>query len=114
MNTRALSPLLLAAAALLATVGLAGCSKPPASPVAASTAPTDGAQVSDIDVTEHVKTALLQSATLQGQEIAVSTLKGDVKLVGVLASRAQVDEAIRIARAAQGAHSIHDELTVKP
>jgi hyperosmotically inducible periplasmic protein len=46
--------------------------------------------VSDIDVTEHVKTALLQ-----------------------LENQAQIDDALKIARASEGAHSIHDELTIK-
>lgn len=80
-----------------------GCSKPPPA------AP----QVSDLDVTEHVKTALKQDDALKGFDIAVVTQKGDVRLTGVLDSQAQVDAALKLARAAEGAHSIHDELTLK-
>jgi osmotically-inducible protein OsmY len=68
--------------------------------------------VSDIDVTEHVKTALLQTESLKGTDITVVTLKGDVRLKGVVARQSQIDDALRIARAADGAHSIHDELTL--
>jgi osmotically-inducible protein OsmY len=50
---------------------------------------------------------------LKGFDISVTTLKGDVRLNGQLDSQAQIDEAIKIARAADGAHTIHDELTIK-
>ncbi|OYU26544.1 MAG: hypothetical protein CFE41_15700 [Burkholderiales bacterium PBB2] len=69
--------------------------------------------VLDRDVTEHVKTALQSSPTLKGFDIQVQTLQGDVRLTGVLDSQEQVVEALRIARASEGAHSIHDELTLK-
>ena len=64
-------------------------------------------------MTEHVKTALLQNESLKGFDISVVTLKGDVRLIGVLDSQAQIDEAIKIARASDGAHTIHDELTIR-
>ena len=90
-------------ASVINTALLVGaCSKPPATP-----------QVSDIDVTEHVKTALHQSESLKGFDIEVKTLKGDVRLIGTLDNQAQIDEALRIARASDGAHTIHDELTIK-
>ena len=108
-------------ALLLAPLALAACGKsmlptPEATTAAATasaSAPADG-NVVDIEVTTHVQTALLNEASLQGQTIAVSTLKGDVRLSGVLDTREQVDTALRVARAADGVHSIHDELTVKP
>jgi osmotically-inducible protein OsmY len=101
------------AAAMTATMLAGGCSK---SPEATATSPVASAavgNVSDIDVTEHVKTALQQNDSLKGFDINVVTLKGDVRLVGVLDSQAQIDEAIKIARASDGAHTIHDELTIK-
>jgi hyperosmotically inducible protein len=112
MNTRA-RLLLSTAASVLAAAGLVGCNQaqPPAVPTPAVS--TAAANVVDIDVTEHVKTALLQSDALKGMDISVETLNGDVRLNGVLDTQSQIDEAIRIARAAEGAHSIHDELTVK-
>mgnify|MGYP001178305621 CR=1 FL=1 len=111
MNKR--SGFLLVAAAMAATMAVGGCSK---SPEATATTPAASAavgNVSDIDVTEHVKTALHQNESLKGFDINVVTLKGDVRLIGVLDSQAQIDEAIKIARASDGAHTIHDELTIR-
>ena len=101
------------AAALIAVMLAGGCSKPP-EPVVSMPAPSVAVgNVSDIDVTEHVKTALLQNDSLKGFNIAVVTLKGDVRLTGAVDSQVQIDEAIKIARASEGAHTIHDELTIK-
>jgi osmotically-inducible protein OsmY len=69
--------------------------------------------VSDIDVTEHVKTALNQNDSLKGFDINVVTLKGDVRLIGMVDSQSQIDEAVKIARASDGAHTVRDELTIK-
>ena len=101
------------AAVLAAATLTGGCVKPPeaVAPMPAITAPPG--DVSDIDVTEHVKTASHQSPSLQGFDIRVVTTNGDARLVGARASRVQVDEAIRIARAADGTHSVRDELTIK-
>lgn len=104
---------LLSAATAIALLGLGACGKA-ADPVAANPpASSATANVSDIDVTEHVKTVLSQTESLKGFDITVVTLKGDVRLTGVLDSQAQIDEALRIPRAAEGAHTIHDELTIK-
>jgi osmotically-inducible protein OsmY len=116
MNKRSAFPLF--AAALIAAMLAGGCSKSPepAVPVPAPSMPvpsTTAGNVSDIDVTEHVKTALLQNDSLKGFDITVVTLKGDVRLTGLVNSQAQIDEAIKIARATDGAHTIHDELTIK-
>ena len=92
---------------------VAGCGKSPEVTMALPTDPTAAGNVSDTDVTAHVKTALQQSDALKGFDINVVTLKGDVRLTGVVDSRAQIDEAIAIARASTGVHTIHDELTIK-
>ena len=110
MNTRPGIPLLIAATAAM-TILLGACSKAPEATAPATVAAAGN--VADIDVTTNVKTALLQDAALKGFDIGVVTLKGDVRLVGVLDSQAQVDTAVKLARAAEGAHTIHDELTVK-
>jgi osmotically-inducible protein OsmY len=98
-------------ASLAAMMLASGCSKQPEVPAPTPTASV--ANVSDIDVTEHVRTALRQSDMLKGFDINVVTLKGDVRLIGMLDNQAQVDEAIKIARASDGTHAIHDELTIK-
>jgi hyperosmotically inducible periplasmic protein len=111
MNKRSGS--LFIAAAMAATMVVGGCSK---LPEATSTLPAASAavgNVSDIDVTDHVKAALQRNESLKGFNINVVTLKGDVRLIGVLDSQSQIDEAIEIGRAADGAHTIHDELTIR-
>ena len=101
-------------ATALALGFLGACSKTPEPPAASMPAAAPATtNVSDIDVTEHVKTALLRSDLLKGMEIAVVTTQGDVRLTGVLDTQPQIDDALRIARAAEGAHAVHDELTLK-
>jgi hyperosmotically inducible periplasmic protein len=109
MKKRFRYPLTAAAAVLT----LAACSKQPEATAPMPAASAAVGNVSDIDVTEHVKTALQQNDLLKGFDINVVTLKGDVRLIGVLNNQAQINEAIKIARASDGAHSIHDELTLK-
>jgi hyperosmotically inducible periplasmic protein len=104
---------LLSAAAALALFGLGACGKAPEPAAVNPPVSSATANVSDIDVTEHVKTVLSQTESLKGLDITVVTLKGDVRLTGVLDTQAQIDEALGIARAAEGVHTIHDELTLK-
>ena len=94
-------------------ISVCGCSKPAEVPAGSSAPASVDINVSDGDVSERVKTALLQSDSLKGMDITVVTTKGDVRLTGILDSQPQVDEAIRIARAIEGVHSIHHELTIK-
>jgi hyperosmotically inducible protein len=107
--------ILFTASSVLAAAGLASCNKAPeatASAPAASTA-VAGANIADTDVTENVKTALRQSDSLKGLDITVQTLKGDVRLNGMVDNQAQIDAAIAIARAAGGTQTVHDELTIR-
>ena len=108
--TRLIHP---AAAAALVALATAGCSKPPVVAEVAPAAASASANVSDVDITEHVKTALQQADSLKGANITVATVKGDVRLTGIVDSQAQIDDALKIARASEGTHAIHDELTVK-
>lgn len=103
----------LCAATTLALLGLGACGKAPEPTAANPPAPSATANVSDIDVTEHVKTALSQTESLKGFDITAVALKGDVRLTGVVDSQSQIDEALRIGRTAEGAHTIHGELTIK-
>lgn len=95
------------------TVLLAACNKadiptPTQAPTASAVA-----NVSDADITTHVKSALNNEPDLAGLGITVVTTKGDVRLSGLVARQTQIDTAINAARAAEGAHTIHNELTVK-
>ncbi len=100
----------------------AGCDKPvaPAPTPSATSAPTmstapvaGSINVEDVDVTSNVKSALLRDELVKAFEINVITLKGDVRLIGMLDNQAQIDHTIKVARAVNGVHSIHDELTLK-
>lgn len=100
-------------ALLLALAWIAGCNKTPEAGGVASPSTSSAANVTDIDVTNHVKTALLQDAALKGFDISVITTKGDVRLIGIVDTQSQIDSAIKLAREADGAHAIHAELTLK-
>ena len=106
---------LLNAAAVAAAMLASGCSKPqevaPAAP--AASAPAGAGNGSDTDVTEDVKTVLEENDMLTGFDITVVTLKGDVRVTGQVNNQAQIDEVAKIVRASEGAHTIHNELTLK-
>jgi hyperosmotically inducible protein len=106
-------PVLGATVAVLAML-LAGCNKAPEVVVPPVSSTPATINVADADVTSNVRNGLQKSEALKGYAIDVDTLKGDVRLIGVLDRQSQIDDALRIARAADGAHSIHDELTLKP
>lgn len=81
----------------------AGCDKPvaPALPPSATSTPTVGPtpvtgsiNVEDVDVTSNVKSALLRDELVKAFEINVVTLKGDVRLIGVLDNQNQIDHTI--------------------
>ena len=92
---------------------LSSCGKSEQLPSTAILKSSSSVNVSDRDVNEHVKTALDQNDSLRRFDIQVITLKGDVRLVGSVETQEQIDEALRIARAAEGTHSIHNELTIQ-
>jgi hyperosmotically inducible protein len=99
----------LAVAALV----MSGCSKLPVPADAPTATIPAGGNIADSDITMNVRTALGQDPVLKGFDIGVVTLKGDVRLTGVLNEQTQIDEAVKMARSAAGAHSVHDELTLK-
>lgn len=110
MKTSTDRPLFALALAGLLVMALAACGKTPPGP---AQMPQDAANTSDVDVTTNVQTALLRDDQLKGLTITVVTLKGDVRLTGVVDSQSQIDRALVVARAADGMHTIHDELTLK-
>ena len=96
---------------LLSIVLLSACDKP--SSVGSATPPASH-EATDADVTFKVKASLLHDDLVKGLDIAVVTTTGDVRLTGVVETVAQRDQVLKLARAAEGAHSIHDELALKP
>ncbi len=77
---------------------------------ASSAAPSSA---DDQQVTARVKTALENDGNYKTLDIQVITLKGDVRLVGMMENAKQRDEALKLVRGVEGVHSIHDELSVK-
>ncbi|MDO9177914.1 MAG: BON domain-containing protein [Agitococcus sp.] len=87
---------------LVSTMTLAACNK--ATPLT---------EIKDIDVTTEVKTTLVSDPMLKNIDITVTTLKGDVKLVGVVDSQSQIDHAVDVTNSIAGVHAIHNELVIK-
>ena len=56
----------------------------------------------DTVITGKVKAALLADSNVKGTDISVETNQGDVTLSGTVASQAQIDDALRIARGIDG------------
>lgn len=106
---RALIPTLTVSCALLLTA----CNKADAPGGAQVSTSAATVNVSDVDITTHVKSAFNSDPSLAGLDIAVVTTKGDIRLTGVVSSQAQIEKAVSAARAAEGAHTIHNELTLK-
>jgi osmotically-inducible protein OsmY len=96
----------------LALLG-AGCGKGPASTSTSAQSAVVAKNLTDDEVTANVRTALVGSAELKRYDIVVMTTKGDVLVSGMLDKQAQIDDVLKIARNAQGAHSVHDELRLK-
>lgn len=70
------------------------------------------ASLDDVLVTERIKTALRNEASFKGTDIQVMTLKGDVRLSGVVSNQQQLEEALKLARGVDGVRSIQDELRI--
>jgi hyperosmotically inducible periplasmic protein len=74
---------------------------------------TVGTKVDDATVTGRVKSALLADPNIKSLDISVLTFKGEVQLTGFVNDQAQIDQAAQIARAAEGASSVKNELKLK-
>jgi osmotically-inducible protein OsmY len=70
--------------------------------------------ISDANISNDVKTALLRDDDLKNFEIYVVSTKGDVRLTGVLNSQSQINQAILITKGVIGVKAVHDELTLRP
>ncbi|MDP3679003.1 MAG: BON domain-containing protein [Methylotenera sp.] len=91
---------------------LTGCNKPQETTSTLASASMIKAEVSDDQVTTNVKTALLLDEKIKDSNIAVVTLKGDVRLTGFVDTQSQIDYVTKLVRNVEGVHSIHDELSI--
>ncbi len=72
-----------------------------------------GTKIDDTAVTGRVKTALLGDPAIKSFDISVLTFKGEVQLTGFVNNQEQIEQAGKLARAAEGASSVKNELMVK-
>jgi hyperosmotically inducible protein len=72
-----------------------------------------GTQMDDTAVTGRVKTALLADPDIKSLDISVLTSEGTVQLTGFVKNKAQIDKAVAVAAAAEGAKMVKNELMVK-
>ena len=74
---------------------------------------TAATKIEDATVTGRVKTALLADPDIRSFDISVLTHKGEVQLTGFVNSQAQIDRAVQIAAATEGASSVKNGLLIK-
>jgi osmotically-inducible protein OsmY len=80
-----------------------------------STATTEGTgeYVDDSVITSKVKTAIFNDPALKVNEINVETFKGVVQLSGFVRSRADIDQAVKVARGIAGVKSVKNDMRLK-
>jgi osmotically-inducible protein OsmY len=81
----------------------------------ASTARTEGTgeYVDDTVITTKVKAAVLDDPSLKSAEINVETFKGRVQLSGFVSSQADINQAVKVARAVDGVTSVTNSMKLK-
>jgi osmotically-inducible protein OsmY len=83
-------------------------------PLSAGCGKTVGEAIDDTTITTHVKTAMLNDPGVGGLRIDVDTYKGVVTLSGRVKSQAEHDQAIALARRANGVSEVKDALEIIP
>jgi osmotically-inducible protein OsmY len=91
------------AALVLATAGCAG----------GRTQESTGQYFDDAAITTKVKTAIFNDPNLKANEIAVETYKGVVQLSGFVASEAEANRAVQVARGVAGVKSVKNDIHLK-
>ena len=99
--------------ALAITRSVAGVTEVENAVTLKGTPSTVGTKIDDASVTGRVKTALLADPDIKSFDISVVTFKGEVQLTGFVNNQGQIDQAKKIASAAEGATSVKNELMVK-
>ncbi len=81
----------------------------------ASTATKEGTgeYVDDAVITTKVKAAIFEEPGLKSAEINVETFKGTVQLSGFVASPANVNRAVELARNVRGVKSVKNDMRIK-
>jgi len=82
-------------------------------PAAESAAHKTGEYVEDSALTTRVKAALLAEKNLKSLPISVESTEGVVTFSGKVASSAQVDQAVDVAKHVKGVKDVHNALSLK-
>ena len=86
----------------------AGCASKP------RVAVTTDAQGDQIELVARVKTALLNDPIVGKHRIDVHANGGDIRLTGRVASAAERDRAVTLARAVEGVRTVTSDLQIQP
>jgi osmotically-inducible protein OsmY len=72
-----------------------------------------GEYIDDSVITAKVKTALLNSPEVSGLSIDVETYRGEVQLSGFVDTKAEREEAGKLAKAVPGVRSVKNDIRLK-
>ena len=100
----------LAVAAALAGLALGGCNRPD---TPADKRVSAGTELDDSVITTKVKSALMTDNLGKGGDTSVETRKGEVLLSGFVATQAQADREVQLAKGIEGVQSVQNKLMVK-
>ena len=79
----------------------------------AANAETTGQYIDDATITTKVKAALIGSDQMKGSSVDVETDKATVNLTGMVNSKAQEIEAVRLANQVNGVRTVMDHIAVR-
>jgi osmotically-inducible protein OsmY len=102
--------LLFSIAVVSAVAAAAGCASK--SRIAAPS--TTAAQGDEVALAARVKTVLLNDATVGKHRIDVHVAGADVRLAGRVATAAERDRAVALARAVPGVRTVTSDLEIRP
>lgn len=72
-----------------------------------------GEYIDDAVITTKVKAAIFNDPSLKSAEINVETFKGVVQLSGFVNSRADINQAVTVARSVKGVTSVKNDMRLK-
>lgn len=72
-----------------------------------------GEYIDDTVITTKVKAAIFNDPSLKSAEINVETFKGVVQLSGFVNSRADMNQAVTVARSVKGVTSVKNDMRLK-
>lgn len=91
--------------------------------VAAETAPAPATNIDqkesadeyadDAAITSKIKAAIVKDSTLKATQVNVETYKGMVQLSGVSKSRADINQAVRLAQKVKGVKFVKNDMMVR-